>query len=382
MFRFVWLTIASLSLMLLGGAADSLGAQADNTGFKSFTRFSVMPGVDFFASSRQDILAFQEPIAETRERLASLLGTELPRGAIFVCSTLAQKDEVYEPRAAKMGYKWTLTVLTPQARSEEIRARMKAQMGADIPAERLQRFQSRSREMQGRFEAGLARAAARQMAYALLQVTQAPEKEFRFSRVDDMGRSPLPDWLDIGIAAYAVGDSGNVRFLEEHLDETFPLEDLLTMARPFVAPGTDMGSAPVMVFRRQVPGGTDGPSGEQAAGVPAGDQTSGAQPARPLGGQFNLPKDQLDRMLFDNQAASIFAYLVEKAGIDKVKQLIALAGKGEDGFEFITGPDVMGPDLDKVEQEWVAWVKTRRPEGGPEFPRRTDRQGRPGRSRQ
>jgi hypothetical protein len=87
-------------------------------------------------------------------------------------------------------------------------------------------------------------------------------------------------------------------------------------------------------------------------------------------------------MLFDNQAASIFAYLVEKAGIDKVKQLIALAGKGEDGFEFITGPDVMGPDLDKVEQEWVAWVKTRRPEGGPEFPRRTDRQGRPGRSRQ
>ncbi len=368
-------TILGFGFLLLIVSSSALGSQEE--GFKDFTRFrGIVPGVDFFASNRAAVTPFEKPVADTRQRLADLLGKNLPPGAIFVCSTLAQKDAVYEPRALKMGFTWLLSVLTPEARADEMMQRIKAQMaqaGGDTSglAERMERMRSRSAEMRPMLEAGMARDAARQTAFALLQATLAPETEFRLSRVDDMGRSPLPDWLDIGIASYASGAGTNVRFLQQHLEEIFPLEDMLTMSRPFVAPGSEGGGG-MMVFRTERSGGGNGaPAGGDQAG-PAG-AASGAR----TGGPRNLPKDQQDRMMFDGQAAAFFTYLVEKAGIDKVKEVVRVALQDKDTAEAVKAIPTIGADLDKVEEDWTGWVKTQKPEPGPEFRMRTGGSERP-----
>ncbi len=104
--------------MILLAQSYLLGQGA--AGMKNFNQYKeVVPGVDFFASNRESTTAFQKPLAETRERLTGLLGSEWPRGAVFVCSSLAQKDSFYEPRALKMGYKWVLVALTPEVQAEE-----------------------------------------------------------------------------------------------------------------------------------------------------------------------------------------------------------------------------------------------------------------------
>ncbi len=105
-------------------------------------------------------------------------------------------------------------------------ARLKAQLGDQIPADRLERIRANAAQRRGAAEAGITRTTARNMAFAVLQVTLRPDQAFRSSRVDDMTRSPLPDWLDMGIASYAAPGGINLRYLQEHLDEAFPLDDV------------------------------------------------------------------------------------------------------------------------------------------------------------
>lgn len=84
----------------------------------------------------------------------------------------------------------------------------------------------------------------------------------------------------------------------------------------------------------------------------------GASGGQPNGGQRNMSKDEQDRMLFDGQASTLFSYLIEKVGIEKVKQLVKQAQEGKESREFITQPAVLGPDFAKIEENWAAWVKT------------------------
>jgi hypothetical protein len=80
-----------------------------------------------------------------------------------------------------------------------------------------------------------------------------------------------------------------------------------------------------------------------------------------------MPKDQQDRMLFDGQASTFFDYLVQKVGIDRIKELIQLGREGKPSIEFIARPDVLGPDFEKIEADWVNWVKAQKPEQNQEF---------------
>jgi hypothetical protein len=98
--------------------AIPVGAQQSE--FKNFNAFKqVVPGVDFFASTLKDVTPFEKPAAEVIARLRALLGNDLPKGAIFICSSMVQKDSVYEPKVLKSGYSWTLTVETSQVSAEQ-----------------------------------------------------------------------------------------------------------------------------------------------------------------------------------------------------------------------------------------------------------------------
>ena len=73
------------------------------------------------------------------------------------------------------------------------------------------------------------------VGYALLTTSFPGGKAYRVSRVDDVSRTPLLDWIDIALVAYATGTSNtNLRFLTDRLEEAFPLDDVLSMSRPFV----------------------------------------------------------------------------------------------------------------------------------------------------
>ena len=80
---------------------------------------------------------------------------------------------------------------------------------------------------------------------------------------------------------------------------------------------------------------------------------------RPMG----MPKDVQDRMTFDAQAASFFAYVVQKAGIEKAKELVRWNRDGKPSAEFLTRPEGMGADLDKIEKDWQEWAKKQKVEG-------------------
>ncbi len=356
---------------------------------KNFNQYKeVVPGVDFFASNREATTAFQKPIAEARERLMSLLGPEWPKGAIFICSSLAQKDSFYEPRALKMGYKWVLVAMTPEVQAEEMMARLKAQLGDSLPADRLERIRANAAQRRGAAEAGIVRTIARNMAFAVLQTTLQPEQAYRSTRVDDMGRSPLPDWLDIGIASYAAAGGVNLRYLQDHLEEVFPLDDVVSMSRPFVAPSAGGSGGPTVMMRSVGPGASGGtgsgdgapqggsppnvtmqmpmPSGNGAPSAAGSSRGSGGE-GRRFGGLDSLPKDQKDRMLFDSQASTFFSYLVEKTGFEKVKALIQHGREGKESAAFLTGVEALGGDMAKVEEDWAAWVKAQKAEPPPEF---------------
>jgi hypothetical protein len=48
-----------------------------------------------------------------------------------------------------------------------------------------------------------------------------------------------------------------------------------------------------------------------------------------------------------------------------------LGREGKPSSQFIARPDVLGPDFDKIEADWVNWVKALKPEQNQEFRIRT-----------
>jgi hypothetical protein len=371
------LATAWIFLMLFAGVALA----QENAYLKNFQLFKdVAPGVDFYASSTSVIEPYVKPVVAARKKLVDYLGTELARGAIFICSNTKQKDAVYDTRTFKLGYKWYLVQLTAEAQREEQQARMKALMaaaaangastdaagamggraggqrsGGGQPVSQGQRSGQgqpgaqgapggqRGGGMPGGMDARAATTLATQAGYASLIATFDPNTLYRLSRVEDVGRSPLIDWLDIALVADASGTgTANLRFLQDRLEEAFPLDDVLIMNRPFVAT-QDSGSG----------GGGGGTRGGGSSGQAGGRGGSSTRV---------LAKDVQDRLLFDAQAASFLYYLTEKAGIDKVKDIVRKSIKGEESFTLIQG--ILGKDFDEVDKDWQAWIKTQKPAEG------------------
>ncbi len=247
------------ALVLATAFSVSLANAQQTASFKSFTAFrNVVPDIDFFASSRQAIAPYEKPAGEAIAKLRQLFGANLPKGAIFICSTQVQKDAVYEPKVLRSGYSWSLTAETPEVRAQAMLARIKSQMGDDVPAEIRDRMQKMQPEMMANAERQMVSAVTQQIAYAVIQTLLNKELQYRSSRLDDMGKSPLPDWLDIGIASYASGVNTAFSYLKQNMDQTFPIEDVLSMARPFVASSSGQNG-----------GGGGGRSG---GGMPGGGQ--------------------------------------------------------------------------------------------------------------
>jgi len=344
---------------------------AQGNPFPRFKQFKeVIPGVDFYASQREDFESFVKPVADARASLAGVIGEGIAPGAIFICSTLEQKDAVYEQRVFKYGYKWYLSQMTAEAQRQERMARMQAAAAASgAQGEQGSRSgQSRSGDTgaQGGRQGGTqsrggsqpggrqgpggqpspemraATAMASQFCYAILMSSLNNTKPYRQSRLDDMSRSPLNDWLDIALVARATGQSQAVyRTLQERPDDTFPLDDMLSMSRPFVAI-QDAGSGGGGTMTISMGGGGGGGRGGGRGG-------SGAV----------LPKDVMDRMMFDAQATSFLNYLVEKVGVDKVKDMVQQNRNNKETLEVVMS--LLGSNIDKIEAEWTEWVKAQKP---------------------
>jgi hypothetical protein len=353
----------------------ALPVSAQDNFAKNFKLFKeIAPGIDFFASSRNEIAPFEKGIRDAQQRLSTLLGGNLAKGAIVVCSSTEQRDSVNETKVLRQGYKWVLLQLTPEASNQQMLADIKARMGGEVPQAILDRFKNPSPEMAAAAQARMISSTIQRSAYAAMMTTLAPEKEFRSSRLDDMGRSPLEDWLDIGIAAYSAGAlNAGLGMLQNRLDEAFPLEDILTMPRPFVAPSTGggggQGGGGMM---RQ---GGSGNGGGQGGGMPGGNvvvlsggaqgQGGGGQGNRGgsgRGGGMNPPKDVQDRNMFDSQASALFSYVMEKLGPEKVVELVREVRGGKDSKSLLIRAGALGDDVEKVEQEWTDWLKTRKPD--------------------
>jgi hypothetical protein len=353
-----------------------------------FIKKEAAPGIDFYANNESEVEPFLKPVAEARKNLAAFLGDDLTRGGIFVCSTLQQRDSVYDARVFKEGYKWFLLQLTPEAQREERQARMQA-VAAGAAALSGQGGRGAAGQDQGGAQAGRqrggqdqgarggqspevraaameARAAANlasQVGFSILQTTLNPDKPFRASRLDDMTRSPLVDWLDIALVAYATGTTGaNLRYMQENMDLSFPIEDVLSMSRPFVAQqvSSASGGGGGGGMGGQGGGGFGaGTGGAQGAGDRGGGgQSEGARGGRG-GGSANLPKDVQDRMMFDAQAASFFNYLIEKAGIEKAKDVVAQNRKGTEALTAVQ--KIFGTDVDTLTKDWQTWAMAQKP---------------------
>jgi hypothetical protein len=383
---------AAVSLTLFAG----LTAAQENPFTKNFKciKKEAAPGVDFYANNESEVEPFLKPVAQARNNMAVFLGDDLAKGAIFVCSTLQQRDSVYDVRVFKEGYKWFLLQLTPEAQREERQARMQAiAAGAAASGEQSGRGaagqvqggrggqanaqagrQGGGQDQTGRggqspearaaaMEARAAATLASQVGYSILQTTLNPDKPFRASRLDDMTRSPLVDWLDIALVAYATGTTGaNLRYMQENMDLSFPIEDVLSMSRPFVAqqdPGTFGGGGGGGVGGQGGGGFGGGTGGAQGAGDRGGGSQSGGTRGGRGGGSANLPKDVQDRMMFDAQAASFFNYLIEKAGIEKAKDVVAQNRKGTEALAVVQ--KIFGTDVDTLTKEWQTWAMTQKP---------------------
>jgi len=341
-------------------------SQSDNF-IKNFNIFrNPTTGIDFYAGSKSDVAPFEKQIAEARERLSVFLGSDLTRGAVVICSTLAQKDSVSEARMLRQGYRWVLIELTPEANAQQILARIKAESGGEVPPGLPERLQNRSPEMRAAGDARLVSSVVQRMAYATIMTTLAPDKPFRASRADDMARSPLPDWIDVGLASYAVGGPGfNFRLLKDRIEEAFPLEDVLTMSRPFVAPTSGGGSGGQAVFVQAAPGGSGGGARVDVPFSPPGGQATGGGGGRQRGGGMNLSKDVQDRMMFDAEASSFFSYLVAKAGLEKVKGIVKQSLEVKDSLDVLSRSGAVDKDFEKVEQDWQSWLKEQKTDGPP-----------------
>lgn len=361
-----WIAVA---VMTISAASASAQPQTDNftRNFKNFKNISI--GVDFYAGSKSDVVSFEKLVAEARQRLSVFLGNDLAKGAVVICSTLEQKDSASEAKLLRRGYRWVLIELTAEANAQQTLARIKAESGGQVPEAVLQRFQNPSPEMKAAGDARLVSSVVQRMAYATIMTTLAPDRPFRASRVDDMARSPLPDWLDVGLASYAVGGPGfNLRFLKDRIEEAFPLEDVLTMSRPFVAPGTGGGGGGGQaIFVQGAPGGAGGGGArvEMPFPPPGGQASAGGGGGRQRSGGMNLSKDVQDRMMFDAEASTFFSYLVAKAGVEKTRGIVSLSLENKDSLEVLGRSDALDKDLEKVEQDWQAWLKQQQADGPP-----------------
>lgn len=369
---------AALVLVLVS-ACGAAALQQDSFSRKFRPFKNAVPGVDFYGESRESIAPFLAPVREAYTRLQPYLGDSLARGAVVICSTAEQRDSVSEARLLKLGYRWALIQMTPEAVNQQIMAQIQARSGGQVSPQLLERFRNRSPEMKAAAEARVVAQLVQRAAFAVISTTLDPELNFRASRLDDLGRSPLADWLDVGLASTAAGPASvNLRFLQEHIEEVFPMEDVLTMARPFVAPSVEGGSGggPVTVVRT-APGGPEGGaqnggSGQGGApglnvvmgGVPAGGAGGqGGGGGRRMGGGGPMPKDVQDRMLFDTQAATVFQFLQERLGKDKMVQLVRANREGKEVPEILQQPGFLGSAFEQLEQNWDAWVKTQKPRG-------------------
>ena len=376
------LTTTALFLALFSG----YGLAQDNL-FPKFKLFKdVAPGIDFYADERGQVEPFAKAVIDARGRMKDFLGDRIAAGAVFICSTLAQKDTVYDLRVFKR-YKWYLVQLTAEAQREERTVRMQAQAaaaaalggqggdaaqgsrgggrggdqvtrGTDQGARGGERGAQGGRggsgnpssEMRAAAEARAATAMAAQICYAILMSSLDNEKPYRISRLDDMSRSPLNDWLDVALAAYATGNTqSSYRTLQERVDDCFPLDDVLSMSRPFVAQVESSGG-----------GGGGAASGPMMAvlGAQGGGRGGGGQAGGRGGAGRVLSKDVVDRMVFDAQATAFFTYLLEKAGADKVKNLVQKNLEKTETVDVVM--NLLDPNIDKVEQDFMAWVKTQK----------------------
>ena len=72
-------------------------------------------------------------------------------------------------------------------------------------------------------------------------------------------------------------------------------------------------------------------------------------------------------MIFDGQSSTFFSFLLEKVGIEKIRELISAVQSGTEGRDFIARPDMLGNDYRRIEEEWLEWVQNHKPQ--PESPR-------------
>jgi len=361
--------------------------------FKSFDKYAgIVQGIDFFTSKRESVSPYVKPATQAIEKLRVLLGKDLPKGAIFICSTLEQKDSIYEPMIINMGYSWVLSLEGSEIRTEEMMSRMKSMMGDEIPAEIMERLKGRQSDMVASVSDRMVSDTIRKVTNAIIQTSFAQNLRYRSSRLNDMGKSPLPDWIDIGIGVYATGEDSNLSYLLQNMEQTFPIEDILTMSRPFVAsmflqdldggndsggfgsrgggggftggagfPGMGQGGPPQGGFPGMEQGGPpQGGFGGRGEGSPGG--TEGQRGSR----QRTIPKDEQDQMIFDGQSSTFFAFLLEKVGIEKVRELISIVQEDVEARDFIAGSDMLGDDFRNIENEWIVWVEDQTPQ--PPFP--------------
>jgi len=389
------------TVLILIATLGVSSANAQTVSFKNFSSFqNIVPGVDFFAVNRQTIAPYEEASAQAVAKLKNLLGDDLPKGAIFICTNLAQRDSLYEPVVMRQGYSWVLISTTAEVRIQEQLDRLKSQMGDNIPEEIRQRINNMPRDMAAAVDRQSAVDMAKKIAFAVLQTVKNDENfQFRASRADDVAKSILQDWLDIGIGAYASGDRSAVRYLQENPDMAFTLEDVLYMARPFVGNSANQGGFPGG-GEGGFPGGGEGgfPGGGQGGfpgggqgGFPGGGQ-GGGQGGFPGGGQGGgqgggrgqgapkskpngdggqqrtMSKDEQDRMIFDGQAIAFFDYFLENGGIEKMRELIKFVYEKNESWDYVTRPDVLGRDFTKIESNLNEWLmKQSIPDSKPKF---------------
>ena len=65
-------------------------------------------------------------------------------------------------------------------------------------------------------------------------------------------------------------------------------------------------------------------------------------------------------MLFDAQAAALFSFLLEKVGPDKLREIVKSSREGKSPRETLSRVDLLGPDLEKAEQDWQTWIKAQK----------------------
>ena len=401
-----------LPVLILTAVFGVKPANTQTASFKNFNSFlDVVPGVDFFASNRQLVAPYEEATAEAITKLRNLLGDDLPKGAIFISSNLTQKDSVYEQGILKQGYDWVLVFTTPEVRMEEQMDRLRSQLGDNIPEEMQQRMSNMSRDNMPRdMMPNVPSTLGRDIAFAVTQTLTNDEYfVYRSSRLEDVSKTLLQDWLDIGISVYVSGDRSPVTYLRENMDLSFPIEDVVYMSRPFVGsgssasgrggpggggpgggggfPGGGGGGFPgggegfpgggggfpgggdfdiAALIGAMGEGGRGGQQGAAAKSKPQGGQQGaaakgkpqgqGTPKSKPEGQQRAMPKDEQDRMLFDGQAIAFFDYFLEKFGVGKMRELINFSNGGKESWDYLVRPDILGSDFEKIEAEWVAWL--------------------------